>query len=218
MTTTTAVTAPPTTSEPVPDTAPPTTAPPPAPAAPRVALPGDEPDPGPARPARVTNAAVVSTGRIEIPRIGLNHATYEGIEMSIIDRGPSHWPGTAMPGQPGNTVFAGHRVTNSRPFFDIDKIALGDQVIFTHGGGRHVYEVTQTLVVGAGDVWIANPTPGSTFTIFACHPKGSARQRYVVKGRLLTGSGAPGGATPPGGAAPPTTTPAGCLLCGLLGR
>lgn len=184
------------------------------------ALPGD-------RPARAPKAAAPSrrgptpTGRIEIPRIGLNHLTYEGIELSTIDHGPSHWPGTALPGQVGNTVFPGHRVTHSRPFFNIDLIQIGDHVTFVNSSGRYTYEVTQTFIVDDSEMWIADPTDTPTMTIFACHPKRSAQQRYVVKGNLIksdktSNSAEPAAASPnsnggdyntaPDPAAPPETT------------
>lgn len=143
------------------------------------------------RPARAPKAAPARrggptpTGRIEIPRIGLNHLTYEGIELSTIDHGPSHWPGTALPGQVGNTVFPGHRVTHSRPFYNIDLIQIGDHVTFVNSSGRYTYQVTQTFVVDDDEMWIADPTDTPTMTIFGCHPKHSAKQRYVVKGNLI---------------------------------
>lgn len=143
------------------------------------------------RPERAPKAAPARrggptpTGRIEIPRIGLNHLTYEGIELSTIDYGPSHWPGTALPGQTGNTVFPGHRVTHSHPFLNIDLIQVGDEVTFVNSSGRYTYQVTQTFVVNADETWIADPTDGPTMTIFGCHPKHSAKQRYVVKGNLI---------------------------------
>jgi sortase A len=174
------------------------------------------------RPVKVSKASYhgpTPTGRITIPSIGLNHLTYEGIELSTIDYGPSHWPGTAMPGQVGNTVFPGHRVTHDHPFFDIDLINIGDQVIFTNDTGRYTYQVTDHFVVDDEEMSIANPTDTPTFTIFACHPKHSAQQRYVVKGKLVAverannPSGAPSGdgATyappqPPGDTNPPPTT------------
>ncbi|MBW3615813.1 MAG: class E sortase [Actinobacteria bacterium] len=126
------------------------------------------------------------TGRIEIPAIGLNHATYEGIDLSIINHGPSHWPGTARPGERGNTVFPGHRTTYSRPFWDIDRLRAGDHVIFTTPAGRFTYQVREGFVVDERATWITKQTEDATFTIFACHPKGSARQRYVVQGSLLS--------------------------------
>ena len=59
---------------------------------------------------------IVEIGMIEIPKIGLYHRVMHGISLRNIDLGPSHWPGTAMPGELGNTVFAGHRVTHTHPF------------------------------------------------------------------------------------------------------
>ncbi|HVF33598.1 MAG TPA: class E sortase [Acidimicrobiales bacterium] len=166
---------------------------------------------GPAR-VRVASTAgatkASAANRIDIPKIGLSHQTFEGIELRTIDRGPSHWPGTAEPGQRGNTVFPGHRTTHSRPFWDIDKLAAGDEVIFTTAAGRFTYRVTETLIVGANDTWIIQPTDDATFTIFACHPKGSARQRYVVKGVLTSppAPAAPGASTGSGPAPPPRST------------
>lgn len=129
-----------------------------------------------------------ATGRIEIPSIGLNHATFEGIDLPTLAYGPGHWPGTPLPGNRGNTVFPGHRTTNTRPFWDIDKIAIGNEVTFTTPAGRFTYRVTETLIVSSRDTWVVNQTPDATFTILACHPKGSAKQRYVVKGKLVSSS------------------------------
>jgi sortase A len=153
------------------------------------------------RPAKATHAASyrgpTPTGRIIIPRIGLNHLTYEGIELSTIDYGPSHWPGTAMPGQVGNTVFPGHRVTHDHPFFDIDLIQVGDQITFVNETGRYTYEVTDHFVVNADETWIADQTETPTMTIFGCHPKHSAKQRYVVKGKLVNSERAYSSTPPP---------------------
>jgi sortase A len=124
-------------------------------------------------------------GTVDIPKIGLNHPIYEGVELEDLHWGPGHWPGTAMPGQFGNTVFAGHRVTHTRPFLDLDRLEPGDQIIFTTADGRFIYEVTGHEIVTSDDVRIADRTLNPTLTLMACHPKGSARQRYVVRGRLL---------------------------------
>jgi sortase A len=120
-------------------------------------------------------------GTIEIPRIGLHHRVFHGITLRNIDQGPSHWPGTAMPGEVGNTVFMGHRVTHSHPFRRIHELAPGDEVIFTITGIRTVYAVTESFVVTPKQLEITHPTPTPTGTLFACHPPGSARQRYVVR-------------------------------------
>jgi sortase A len=123
---------------------------------------------------------VVYIGTIEIPKIGLVSKMYHGITLNNIDHGPSHWPGTAWPGQPGNFVVAGHRVTHTHPFLNIDQLTPGDQVIFTVFGGRFVYVVTGHEVVDPSDVAIINQTSTPTATLFACHPPHWATYRYVV--------------------------------------
>ena len=124
-------------------------------------------------------------GSIVIPKINLDHPIFEGVDETVIHWGPGHWPGSAMPGQVGNTVFAGHRVTHTRPFYDIDLLVPGDDIILHTKDGTFTYQVTGHQIVTPKDTWIANPTPTATITIFACHPKHSAAQRYVVRGNLV---------------------------------
>ena len=129
---------------------------------------------------------IIQIGTIEIPKIGLVSPIFHGITMRNIDLGPSHWPGTAMPGQPGNTVFMGHRVTHTHPFRDIDQLVPGDQVIFTVNGLRAVYVVTGHEIVRPSQTGIVTQTTTATGTIFACHPPHSAAFRYVVHLALST--------------------------------
>jgi len=131
----------------------------------------------------------VVIGHIEIPKLGLAVPLNQGISLHSIDRGPSHWPGTAIPGSPnGNVVIAGHRVTKTRPFRHIDSLAPGDQIVFAVDGVRSVYEVYEHEVVTPDATWIVNQTAEPIVTLFACHPPGSARYRYVVRGKLVSTS------------------------------
>ncbi len=52
-------------------------------------------------------------GTLSLPSIGVTAPLGEGVTLTAVDRGPGHWPGTAMPGQVGNVVVAGHRVTHT---------------------------------------------------------------------------------------------------------
>ena len=124
--------------------------------------------------------AIQEIGAIEIPKIGLYHRVMEGISLRNIDLGPSHWPGTAMPGDVGNTVFAGHRVTHTHPFLRINELTPGDLVIFHINGVKSTYNVTGSEVVYPDNLSIVNQTDTATGTLFACHPPHSAKQRYVV--------------------------------------
>ena len=153
-------------------------------AAPRARSGGDSPVRPPANSYAPEPIKLI--GQLEIPKIGLSTPIYEGITLRNIDLGPSHWPGTAMPGEVGNAVFAGHRVTHTHPFLHIDELDTGDQLIFTINGVRSVYSVTGHEVVTPDALWIANQTPTATATIFGCHPPHSATYRYVVHGSLVS--------------------------------
>lgn len=122
----------------------------------------------------------VRHGTLSIPKIGLSQPLFEGVSLTAINRGPSHWPGTAMPGQLGNVVIAGHRTTYTRPFWDLQALVPGDELIFDMAdGSRHVYVLDRLEIVQPTDVHIVDQTYAHTATLFACHPRGSARQRIV---------------------------------------
>jgi sortase A len=123
---------------------------------------------------------LTQVGTIEIPKIGVVKSMFEGITLTTLDHGPGHWPGTAMPGQFGNVVIAGHRVSHDKPFRNLDQLVVGDDVILTTDDGRFVYKVTGTDIVAPDALWIVDQTPDYTATLFACHPAGSTRQRIVV--------------------------------------
>lgn len=129
---------------------------------------------------------IIEMGTISIPRIGVSMTMYEGIRLTTLDRGPGHWPGSALPGRPGNVVVAGHRSSEHEVFRDVDQLVAGDEIVFDDDDGRHVYEVDRIEIVEPDAVWIVDPTETPTVTLFACHPPGSTRQRIVVFADLVT--------------------------------
>jgi LPXTG-site transpeptidase (sortase) family protein len=147
------------------------------------------PDALPEDPYEPTPEVVVGT--IEIPKIGLADDLHSGMSLTAINRGPSWWPGTAAPGELGNTVVAGHRTTYGRPFYRLDQLAPGDEVVFTTATGRHVYAVRDVIVVPADWIDVAAQSHAHTAILFACHPIGSAAERIVAKLRLLDADGRP---------------------------
>ncbi|MEW6474076.1 MAG: class E sortase [Actinomycetota bacterium] len=151
-------------------------------AAPVKAAPAPRTKPVPPPVNERAKTPIVKIGEIRIPKIGLVHPVYEGVTLTVVDKGPGHWPGSAMPGQLGNAVFAGHRVTHSHPFRNVDKLVPGDEIIFVMPDGTYTYKMTRQEIVKPTDVWIVNPTPTATLTLFACHPPGSAAKRIVIRG------------------------------------
>ena len=138
--------------------------------------------PKPVTSPRDTRGAEVRSdlGTIEIPKIGLRMTMLEGIRLTTLDQGPGHWPGSAMPGQIGNVVVAGHRTSHAKPFRHLDALNPGDEVIFTMPNGQFVYRVVSTEIVSPDRVDIVDQTSARTGTLFACHPPGSTKERIVV--------------------------------------
>jgi sortase A len=139
-------------------------------------LPVPEPSPLDAR----APTPKVQLGQLQIPSIGLDQPLFQGVTLTAIDNGPSHWPGSALPGELGNSVIAGHRTTKTRPFWDLDLVQPGDELIITMTTGeRHVYTLDRIEIVDADALHIVDQTYGYRATLFGCHPKGSLRQRIV---------------------------------------
>ncbi len=122
---------------------------------------------------------------IRIAKINVTSPVYMGISMSVFAKGVGQWPGTPRPGQLGNIVLGGHRTSGKKPFADIDKLVKGDIITLTSRGVTYRYAVTGSLVVKPTALWITDPTPNATLTLFACHPKGKTTQRYVVRASLM---------------------------------
>lgn len=127
-------------------------------------------------------------GRIRSPVAELEAEFAAGVHPSVLERGPGHWPGTAIPGQPGNAVLSGHRTTHTAPFGELDVLEPGDPVTVDVGGSSTpvVYQVADTTIVPEAeyvDFVLRQPADPAVrqLTLFACHPKGDRTHRIVVR-------------------------------------
>jgi sortase A len=139
-------------------------------------------------PAQPIPAAEKAVARLEIPRMSLNRIVVEGATADALTKGPGHFPETPLPGQLGNAAIAGHRTTHLHPFFDIDTLQPGDEIIVTTLNGRYVYHVTGTDVVAPEDYAAVIPTTDvtkATLTLVSCTPRYSAKNRIVVRSELV---------------------------------
>ena len=151
-----------------------------------VALPVDLPVPEDAPVDAYAPTPEVVHGSLSLPTLGVSQPLHEGVTLTAINRGPSHWPGTAMPGEVGNVVVAGHRTTYTKPFYDLDLLAPGDPLVFTMNDGTvWTYELTGIEIVGPDAMHIVDQRDEMAATLFACHPKGSAAQRIVAHFELV---------------------------------
>lgn len=174
---------------------------PPTPA-PSTTLPGPAPTttaPGPPPPPEGDAIAL-----LRIPKIGVDKAVVEGVGEDDLRQGPGHYPGTPLPGQPGNAAIAGHRTTYGAPFYRLNEVSEGDTIFVTTKQGAFVYRVDRTLVVDPSDVAVIGPGQGNLLTLTTCNPRFSAAQRLVVQASLV-GLAAPASTLP--APAPPASTP-----------
>jgi sortase A len=119
-------------------------------------------------------------GRIEIPRLGVSVPVYEGDDAAILDRGAGHVPGTALPGDDGNTCIAAHR----DKFFRAPRfIQPHDEIVLQTGEGELKYIVNSTQIVNPSDTQELMPAPNRDLTLVTCYPffyVGSAPHRFIV--------------------------------------
>jgi LPXTG-site transpeptidase (sortase) family protein len=126
-----------------------------------------------------------AVGSIQIPSIGVNQVIVEGVATDDLMKGPGHYPGTSLPGQPGNAAIAGHRTTYARPFYNLDAVPVGGQVIVTTPQGIFIYTATGNEVVSPSDVSVLDQTPDPELTLTTCNPRYSAATRLVLHAKLL---------------------------------
>jgi sortase A len=127
-----------------------------------------------------------SLTRIRIPKIGLDTVVVQGTTVSALKAGAGHYPQTPLPCDPGNVGIAGHRTTYGKPFADLEKLAVGDEIILTTPIGSCTYRVsTAPFPVAPTDTWVVDPTKDPELTLTTCHPEGSARQRLVLHAKRV---------------------------------
>jgi sortase A len=141
------------------------------------------PAPAEADPARIDRVAPKgsSLGQIEISSIGLTAMIEEGDDGRTLRRAVGHLPGTALPGQQGNVVIAGHRDTFFRPLRNIHK---GDEITLTTLGGSYHYRVDYAEVVGPQDTEVLDHSDDTILTLVTCYPfyfVGPAPKRFIVR-------------------------------------
>lgn len=138
------------------------------------------------RPTVVQVGAPVAA--LSIPRVRLSAVVLHGSDARTLRRGPGHLEHTALPGEPGNVVIAGHRDTFFRPLRGVE---IGDDVFVDAPDGRVHYRVTSVHVVPPREVSVLRPTEQETLTLITCYPfwgLGEASDRFVVRARRVVES------------------------------
>lgn len=159
----------------------------------------DSPTLGVGAPAVPGPPAGAAVDHLQISKIGVDAYVVEGVGEDSLKQGPGHYPGTPLPGEPGNASIAGHRTTYGAPFFNLDQLVSGDEILVTNKAGKTFhYIVFQSEVVKPTDVAVIAATTDNRLTLTTCNPRYSATSRLIVVAKLTDVP-----VTPPPTVAPP---------------
>lgn len=129
-------------------------------------------------------AAGDAIGKIQIAKIGVSFDVIQGTDSSSLEKGPGHYPATALPGLGQTVAIAGHRTTYLAPFRHIDALAPGDRIVLRMPYGRFTYIVQYRRIVLPTALWVTRNVGYDRLVLSACHPLYSAAQRIIVFARL----------------------------------
>ncbi|MFN2239901.1 MAG: class D sortase [Thermoanaerobaculia bacterium] len=120
-------------------------------------------------------------GRIVIPRLGLSAFVLEGEDESTFQRAVGFLPGTARPGEGGNTALAAHRDTFFRP---LERLEIDDRIRLEVPPNTYEYRVASLRIVESNEVSVLESTGTEELTLVTCYPFrmiGPAPDRFIVK-------------------------------------
>lgn len=101
--------------------------------------------------------------------------------------GPGHLSASSLPGEPGNTVIAGHRDTH---FSFLRDIEVGESLVLeTPAGRKHLYKVIGIDVVDSRRGSLVLDTDEPMLSLVTCYPfdalEPGGPMRYVVTAKML---------------------------------
>ena len=101
--------------------------------------------------------------------------------------GPGHLGASALPGEPGNTVIAGHRDPHFRL---LSEVSPGEIIgVQTMDGENHLYEVIGADIVDSRKGSLVLDTDLPMLTLLTCYPfdalEAGGPLRYVVTAKML---------------------------------
>ena len=127
--------------------------------------------------------------RLIISGAGINMPIFLSDNDKVLSKGGWMYSGNSTPDKGGNTVIFGHRWLYKPPiqntFYNLDKVAIGDQFSINWNGTTYNYRVSEIKIVNPNDVYVLNPTDTPQVTLITCTPLFSTKQRLVVIGKLI---------------------------------
>lgn len=132
--------------------------------------------------------------RVTIPKLKIKDATVKVDSLNFFTS-LAHFPGSALPGEVGNSFITGHSVLpqfadpkNYRAIFTkLSDLEVGDDVHVEMAGQTFHYVVQYAKVVNPQDLSVLAPISqnGRNLTLMTCVPPGTSTKRLVVITSLI---------------------------------
>ncbi|HKB88640.1 MAG TPA: sortase [Patescibacteria group bacterium] len=141
------------------------------------------------------SASKVKYFTVSIPKLKIQGASVaiggEDLNKSLIQ-----YPGTALPGRPGNTVIFGHSILpifyNPKNYISmfslLPTLTNGDEIDIDYDGVSYVYKVETMFEVHPTDIQVLDQDSSDSFvTLVTCTPPGdpSNPKRLIVRARVV---------------------------------
>jgi len=99
--------------------------------------------------------------------------------------GPGYYISSALPGEEGTCLVAGHRTTYGAPFNRLGELEEGDEIIIeTEGNEKFTYIVTGMEAVLPTDMSVLENTDYPSLVLSTCTPKYYATRRLIIYARI----------------------------------
>ena len=107
--------------------------------------------------------------------------------QELLQNGTVHYPTTAVPGKPGNSVIFGH--SSGRwwapgdykfIFTKLDQLEAGDKIFIDYDDQRYMYEVIEQKIILPTNLSVLDQNVNHQLTLLTCYPVGSNAKRLVV--------------------------------------
>jgi len=134
---------------------------------------------------------------LEIPKIEVSAPLIfvEDIDKvyKTLDRGVVHYPGSVLPGEPGQTIILGHSAPPNWPdinydnvFSRLNELNEGDEVFVYFDHREYVYSVIKKIFLEKGEEIPENGLTNSDnmLILISCWPPGKDIRRIAVEAKL----------------------------------
>ncbi len=135
-----------------------------------------------------------------IPSIGVNtpvvvgRSTDNEILHQDLDKGAVYYPGSVLPGKPGQIIILGHsaplnwpRIKHDYIFTQVADLKPGDQIVLQFNNTQYIYRVLNKQTVKPGEEVGTSSLNGNNniLTLVSCWPPGKDYLRIAVNAELV---------------------------------